>query len=100
MNDEQKRLADNLRSDAWRNSAAAYFELGHDGEPIGPQRSTESHTIIEELWWAARVNEAADRKLADLLRRAQARLAALETLVLALQAVKRCEVEQIPEGGA
>jgi hypothetical protein len=97
MNDDEKRLAENLRSDAWRNSAEAYFELGNDSQPIGAQRSSDSHTINDELWWAAKVNEAADRKLADLLRRAQARIAALETVVEALKAAKRCE---IPEGGA
>lgn len=97
MTDDEKRLAENLRSDAWRNSAEGYFELGNDSQPIGAQRSNDSHTINDELWWAAKVNEAADRKLADLLRRAQARIAALETVVEALKAAKRCE---IPEGGA
>lgn len=97
MTDDEKRLAENLRSDAWRNSSEGYFELGNDAQPIGAQRSSDSHTINDELWWAAKANEAGDRKLADLLRRAQARIAALETVVEALKAARRCE---IPEGGA
>lgn len=91
MTDDEKRLAENLRSDAWRNSAEGYFELGNDAQPIGAQRSSDSHTINDELWWAAKINEAGDRKLADLLRRAQARIAALETLVEALKAATRCD---------
>jgi len=97
MSDDEKRLAQKLRSDAWRNSAEGYFELGNDSQPIGAQRSSDLHTINDELWWAAKINEAADRKLADLLRRAQARIAALETLIETMKAAKRCE---IPEGGA
>ena len=49
------------------------------------ERSSECHTISDELWWAAKVNEAGDRKLADLLRRAQARIAALEDLCVSLR---------------
>jgi hypothetical protein len=44
------------------------------------------------LWFAAKVNEAGDRKLADLLRRAQARIAALETLCIALRDGKPSEI--------
>lgn len=56
------------------------------------ERSSEMHSIGDELWWAAKVNEGGDRKLADLLRRAHARIAALETLCLALRNVKPCEI--------
>jgi hypothetical protein len=100
MNDDEKRLAENLRSDAWRNSAEGYFELGNDAQPIGAPRSSDLLTMHDELWWAAKVNEAGDRKLADLLRRAQARISALETLCTALKNVKVCENENRGDSNA
>lgn len=68
----------------------------HHAELPQAERSRDLHDLHDELWWAAKVNEAGDRKLADLLRRAQARIAALETLVDSLQNSKN----RIPEAGA
>ena len=88
---DPRTSAYNQQGDVWRHSYAFHPESLRTAE-----RSSESHTITDELWWAAKVNEAGDRKLADLLRRAQARIAVLETLCLALRSVKRCEIP--PDG--
>jgi hypothetical protein len=88
---DPRTTAYNQQGDVWRHSYAYHPESLRTAE-----RSSESHTITDELWWAAKVNEAGDRKLADLLRRAQARISALETLCVALHSVKRCEIP--PDG--
>lgn len=88
---DPRTTAYNQTGDVWRHSYAHHPESLRTAE-----RSSESHTITDELWWAAKVNEAGDRKLADLLRRAQARISALETLCVALHSVKRCEIP--PDG--
>jgi hypothetical protein len=84
---DPRTTAYNQQGDVWRHSYAY-----HPESLCTAERSSDSHTITDELWWAAKVNEAGDRKLADLLRRAQARINALETLCLALRNVKPCEI--------
>ena len=88
---DPRTSAYNQQGDVWRHSYAFHPESLRTAE-----RSSDHHTISDELWWAAKVNEAGDRKLADLLRRAQARISALETLCVALQSVKGCEIP--PDG--
>ena len=77
----------NQQGDVWQHSYAFHHQSLRTAE-----RSSEHHTISDELWWAAKVNEAGDRKLADLLRRAQARINALETLCIALRNGKPPEI--------
>lgn len=82
------------RDERWREGSDVYqhcYAFHHQSLRTA-ERSSESHTISDELWWAAKVNEGGDRKLADLLRRAQARINALETLCLALRNGKPCEI--------
>ena len=79
--DSDPRTSDyNQQGDVWRHTYAHHPEFLRTAE-----RSSDLHTIHDELWWAAKVNEAGDRKLADLLRRAQARIAALEDLCVTLR---------------
>lgn len=61
------------------------------------ERSREHLDLCDQLDYRARVTEAGDRRTAELLREAAARINALETLVLTLKATKRCEVHS--EGG-
>lgn len=82
------------RGDVYRHCYAY-----HHAELPQAERSSDLHDLHDELWWAAKVHEAKDRNLADLLRRAQARISALETLCTALKNVKVCE-NRIPEAGA
>jgi hypothetical protein len=84
---DPRTSAYNQKGDVWRHSYAYHPESLRTVE-----RSSEHYTISDELWWAAKVNEAGDRKLADLLRRAQARIAALETLFIALRDGKLSEI--------
>lgn len=92
MIDSDPRTSDyNQRGDVWRHTYAHHPQFLRTAE-----RSSDLHTIHDELWWAAQINEAGDRKLADLLRRAQARISALETLCAALHSVKRADIP--PDG--
>ena len=84
---DPRTTAYNQTGDVWRHSYAHHPESLRTAE-----RSSEMHSIGDELWWAAKVNEGGDRKLADLLRRAHARIVALETLCLGLRNVKPCEI--------
>jgi hypothetical protein len=84
---DPRTSAYNQQGDVWRHSYAFHPESLRTAE-----RSSEHHTISDELWLAAKVNEAGDRKLADLLRRAQARINALETLCIALRDGKPSEI--------
>jgi hypothetical protein len=84
---DPRTSAYNQQGDVWRHSYAFHPESLRTAE-----RSSEYHTISDELWLAAKVNEAGDRKLADLLRRAQARINALETLCIVLRDGKPAEI--------
>lgn len=89
--DRDPRTSDyNQQGDVWRHT----YDYHPESLPTA-ERSSESHTITDELWWAAKVNEAGDRKLADLLRRAQSRIAALEDLCVSL----RTKANEIPLDG-
>lgn len=76
----------NQRGDVWRHSYAYHNEVLPTAE-----RSKDNFDICDRLWYAAQVNEAGDRKLAQLLRDALAHINALETLNLTLKAAKKCE---------
>ena len=95
MNDEERNREYRERGDVHRHCYAY-----HHAELPQAERSSDLHDLHDELWWAAKVNEAGDRKLADLLRRAQARIAALETLCKALKNVKVCENEDRGDSNA
>ena len=76
------------RGDVWLHSYAY-----HNRELPTPRRSPDHFDICDRLWYAAQVNEAGDRKLAQLLRDAQAHISALETLVATSRATKQCKTD-------
>ena len=78
----------NQRGDVWLHSYAY-----HNRELPTPRRSPDHFDICDRLWYAAQVNEAGDRKLAQLLRDAQAHISALETLVATSRATKQCKTD-------
>lgn len=76
----------NQRGDVWQHTYAYHAQRLETAE-----RSKDNFDICDRLWYAAQVNEAGDRKLAQLLRDALAHINALETLTLTLKATKKCE---------
>jgi hypothetical protein len=66
----------NQQGDVWQHSYAY-----HNRQLPTPQRSPDHFDICDRLWYAAQVNEAGDRKLAQLLRDAAARIRALEDIL-------------------
>lgn len=89
MTDRDPRTTEyNERGDVWQHCYAQFPSSLQQ-----PERSADHFDICDRLWYAAQVNEAGDRKLAQLLRDAQAHISALETLVLTLKATKRCETD-------
>lgn len=76
----------NQRGDVWQHTYAYHAQRLETAE-----RSKDNFDICDRLWYAAQVNEAGDRKLAQLLRDALAHISALETLTLTLKATKKCE---------
>jgi hypothetical protein len=59
-------------------------------------RSTESHDLADQLEILARINEASDRRLAQSLREAAARIRALELIVSTILRSK-CGTEGVCE---
>ena len=59
-------------------------------------RSTESHDLADQLEILARINEAGDRRLAQSLREAAARIRALELIVSTILRSK-CGTEGVCE---
>lgn len=74
--------------DVYRHSYAFHYS-----ELPTAQRSPDADDEADTLLYYARINEAADRRLAQALRTGAARIRALETLVAALKATKKCDVE-------
>jgi len=77
----------NQQGDVWQHSYAY-----HNRELPTPQRSPDHFDISDRLWYAAQVNEAGDRKLAQLLRDAMAHISVLETR-LATSKAKAAETD-------
>lgn len=83
----------NQRGDVFQRTYAFY------PSPLDvAERSRDEFDLCDRLDYRARVTEAGDRKTAQLLREAAARINALDTLVITLRATKRCEAPL--EGGA
>ena len=77
---DPRTTAYNQQGDVWQHSYAY-----HSRQLPTPQRSPDHFDICDRLWYAAQVNEAGDRKLAQLLRDAQAHISALEALILTMR---------------
>ena len=82
----------NERGDVWQHSHAFHHQTLPQAE-----RSRDIVDVADRCLFRAERLESGDRTTAQLFREAHARIRALETLVVALQAAKRCA---IPEGGA
>jgi chemotaxis regulatin CheY-phosphate phosphatase CheZ len=77
----------NQQGDVWQHSYAYHAQHLRTAE-----RSKDIVDMADRLEYRAQATEAGDRKSAQLMREAAARINALETLVLTLQATKK-EVE-------
>lgn len=73
---DPRTTAYNQQGDVWRHSYAYYPESLRTAE-----RSPNADDEADALYYYARVNEAADRKLAQALRAGAARIRALEALL-------------------
>jgi hypothetical protein len=82
------------RDDRWRQGSDVYqhtYAFHHRVLPT-PKRSPDADDEADALYYYARVNEAADRKLAQALRAGAARIRALEEIVYAMHKSK-CATE-------
>ncbi len=73
------------RDERWREGSDVYqhtYAFHHRVLPTA-QRSPDADDEADALYYYARVNEAADRKLAEALRRGAARIRALEAALFA-----------------
>jgi hypothetical protein len=75
------------RDERWREGSDVYqhtYAFHHRVLPTA-QRTPDADDEADALYYYARVNEAADRKLAEALRRGAARIRALEAALFAKQ---------------
>jgi phage terminase Nu1 subunit (DNA packaging protein) len=82
------------RDENWRQGSDVYqhtYAFHHAVLPTA-KRSPDADDEADALYYYARVNEAADRKLAQALRAGAARIRALETIVFAMHKSK-CTTE-------
>jgi hypothetical protein len=73
------------RDERWREGSDVYqhtYAFHHRVLPTA-QRTPDADDEADALYYYARVNEAADRKLAEALRRGAARIRALEAALFA-----------------
>ena len=70
----------NQRGDVWQHTYAYHGQHLRTAE-----RSPDIIDIADRLKYRARVTEAGDRRTAELLREAAARINALETLILTMR---------------
>jgi hypothetical protein len=73
------------RDERWRQGSDVYqhtYAFHHRVLPTA-QRTPDADDEADALYYYARVNEAADRKLAEALRRGAARIRALEAALFA-----------------
>ena len=73
------------RDERWREGSDVYqhtYAFHHRVLPTA-KRSPDADDEADALYYYARVNEAADRKLAEALRRGAARIRALEAALFA-----------------
>jgi hypothetical protein len=73
------------RDEHWREGSDVYqhtYAFHHRVLPTA-QRTPDADDEADTLYYYARVNEAADRKLAEALRRGAARIRALEAALFA-----------------
>ena len=75
------------RDERWREGSDVYqhtYAFHHRVLPTA-QRTPDADDEADALYYYARVNEAADRKFAEALRRGAARIRALEAALFAKQ---------------
>lgn len=79
----------NERGDVWQHTYAYHAQRLETAE-----RSRDEFDLCDRLDYRARVTEAGDRKTAQLLREAAARINVLETMMIEMR------INRPPEGGA